>query len=166
MSTDSKPIKYRELLDTSDEYKTVVEYLTLSGTQPLPKGYKLQFIEAIDNPVLTKRYNECPLEGERIMFHGTDPNNIESIEQNGLLIDKARRWMYGVGNYASPYATTAMAYMQKKYEYFNMYCLSVKLGKFGTKENGGNHYGNGHDIYVLFDESQINLKYRIGFEID
>jgi hypothetical protein len=151
----SYPVKYRSIELGTSEFEKLIDQFDIRKYVKM-----VTFIEEVINPELRKRYDECQLDNERIFFHGTNPTQMNSIEQTGLRKEFNTVSAYGKGNYFSPDIMTSYQYMKFLHGYSNIYVCTVKLGKFGV-----NHNGNNNNIYVAFEDNQSHILYRLGIEI-
>ena len=96
-------------------------------------------IQYIENETLRSRFinwkkyfqaNGVP-DGERLIFHGTKPENIDSIIENGLLLSKCRRKSYGHGIYFSEFPEVALRYGPSL-----VVCRVMPGRQYRRKENG------------------------------
>ena len=79
--------------------------------------FQFQF-QYIENETLRARFVKCKKyfqdkgipDGERLIFHGTKPENIDSIIENGLLLSKCVKMAYGQGIYFSEFPEVARKY--------------------------------------------------------
>lgn len=145
-------ITYNPVYQDTDEFKKI---------QKMFSHNTIMFIEKISNPLLQEVFEKCELEEyPTMMFHGTSVKVQESIIEKGFMKEYSVRHVFGKGNYFSPHSSTSLSYTVPDFGYITLFLNRVKLGKLGI-----NHGGDGHSMFVLYENCQSLPVYRIGIEI-
>lgn len=82
------------------------------------RGFESVQFQYIENETLRRRFINCQKyfqdkgvpDGERLVFHGTKAENIDSIIENGLLLSMGRIMVHGYGLYFSQFPEIALKY--------------------------------------------------------
>ena len=172
---------------TKTEYNAVCQLVKDRG---LSAGVEIHRIERIQNMLTQCRYNDCRVDEQLLLFHGTGPSSVTPIIEEGtdFRLSGANGTRYGHGSYFAVYSSYAAQFCSppKLDEQIGKFCrymflCAVRAGRYcegsaglrrPPKAANGHSYDSVTDsmdhpsIFVTFDNSQCQPLYLISFSVE